>query len=189
MLLQTIFYPFAMYSSRRDGTALLPSVKGPAYDSPSYGRVNTIDTSAILGDGVLHTFLVNRNIRATAEIEIDPGRGKLVSVMSAEVVSGPGPDVRNTYENPNAICSQPLQTVKISEEKRVSSFRRSRLPPSPLELPDCLPNDYQNHTSATLSPLCSAERSNPCPEHFVTLFCQAFILTPQSVGWARTITW
>ena len=117
MLLQTIFYPFAMYSSRRDGTALLPSVKGPAYDSPSYGRVNTIDTSAILGDGVLHTFLVNRNIRAAAEIEIEPGRGKLVSVMSAEVVSGPGPDVRNTYEDPNAICSQPLQTVKISEGK------------------------------------------------------------------------
>ena len=117
MLLQTIFYPFAMYSSRRDGIALLPSVSGPAYDSPSYGRVNAIDTSAILGDGILHTFLVNRNISETAEIEIDHGRGKLVSVISAEVLSGPGPDAHNTYENPNAICSQPLQTVKISEGK------------------------------------------------------------------------
>ena len=117
MLLQTIFYPFAMYSSRRDGIALLPSVNGPAYESSSYGRVNVIDTSAILGDGVLHSFLVNRNIRETAEIEIDHGRGKLVSVISAEVVSGPGPDARNTYENPNVICSQPLQAVKISEGK------------------------------------------------------------------------
>ncbi len=117
MLLQTIYYPLAMYSSRRDGTALLPSVKGPAYDSPSYGRVNTIDTSAILGDGVLHTFLVNRNTSKTADIEIDHGRGKLVSVMSAEVVSGPCPDARNTFENPYAICNQPLQTVKISKGK------------------------------------------------------------------------
>jgi alpha-N-arabinofuranosidase len=117
MLLQTIFYPFAMYSSRRDGIALLPSVSGPAYDSPSYGRVNAIDTSAILGDGVLHIFLVNRNIKETSEIEIDHGRGKLVSVISAEVVSGPGPNVCNTYENPDAICSQPLQTVMISEGK------------------------------------------------------------------------
>jgi alpha-L-arabinofuranosidase len=117
MLLQTIFYPFAMYASRRDGIALLPSISGPAYDSPSYGRVNTIDTSAILGDGVLHIFLVNRNTSETAEIEIDHGRGKLVSVMSAEVVSGPGPDVHNTYETPNAVCSQPLQTVKISAGK------------------------------------------------------------------------
>jgi len=117
MLLQTIFYAFALYSSRRDGIALLPSVSGPAYDSPSYGRVNTVDTSAILGDGVLHTFLINRNLTETAEIEIDHGRGKLISVISAESVSGPGPDARNTYENPDAICSQPLQTVKISEEK------------------------------------------------------------------------
>jgi alpha-N-arabinofuranosidase len=117
MLLQTIFYPFAMYSSRRDGIALLPSVSGPAYDSPSYGRVNAIDTSAILGDDVLHTFLVNRNISEIAEIEIDHGGRKLVSVISAEVLSGPSPDAHNTYEHPNAICSQPLQTVKISEGK------------------------------------------------------------------------
>lgn len=117
MLLQTIFYPFAMYASRRDGIALLPSVSGPAYDSPSYGRVSAIDTSAILGDGVLHAFLVNRNIKETAEIEIDHGRGKLVSVISAEAVSGPTPDACNTYENPNVICSRPLQAVKISEGK------------------------------------------------------------------------
>ncbi len=119
MLLQTIYYPFAMYASRRDGIALLPSVSGPAYDSPSYGRVNSIDTSAILGDGSLHIFLVNRNTSETAEIEIDHGRGKLVSVLSAEVVSGPSPDVRNTYEAPNAVTSQPLQTVKINDGKAV----------------------------------------------------------------------
>jgi ABC-type antimicrobial peptide transport system ATPase subunit len=49
---------------------------------------------------------------------------------------------------------------------------------------------WRRHTtSTTVSPSCSTERSNPCPEHFVTLFCQAFILTPQSVGWARIIIW
>ncbi|MEP7287839.1 MAG: alpha-L-arabinofuranosidase C-terminal domain-containing protein [Chloroflexota bacterium] len=117
MLLQTIFYPFTMYASRRDGIALQPSVSGPAYDSPSYGRVNTIDTSAILGDGLLHTFLVNRSTSETAEIEIDHGSGKLLSVNSAEVASGPAPAASNTYENPSAICSQPLRTVKISDGK------------------------------------------------------------------------
>jgi alpha-N-arabinofuranosidase len=117
ILLQTIFYPFAMFSSRRDGISLLPSVSGPAYDSPSYGRVNSIDTSAILGDGILHVFLVNRSIREAAEVEVDHGSGALVSVVSAEIVSGPGPDACNTYENPYAICSQPLKMVKISEGK------------------------------------------------------------------------
>jgi alpha-L-arabinofuranosidase len=92
-------------------------VKGPGYESANYGYVNIIDASAILGDGLLHVFLVNRSIRETAEIEIDHGRGNLVSVISAEIVNGSSPDLCNTYENPYAVSSQPLQTVKISERK------------------------------------------------------------------------
>lgn len=117
MLLQTIFYPFAMYASRRDGIALLPSVSGPAYDSPSYGRVNTVDASGIQGDGVLHVFLVNRDVTEPAEIEIDHGSGSLESTLSADVVTGSGPDVRNTYENPTAISSQPLEAIRMVEGK------------------------------------------------------------------------
>jgi alpha-N-arabinofuranosidase len=124
ILLQTIYYPFLMYTQRRDGIALQPVVKGPGYESASYGYVNNIDTSAIMGDGLLHVFLVNRSIRETAEIEIDHGRGNLVSIISAEIVSGSSLDLCNTYENPYAISSQPLQTVKISEGKA-----NAQLPP------------------------------------------------------------
>jgi alpha-L-arabinofuranosidase len=115
MLLQSIYYPFAMFASRRDGVAIQPVVIGPAYDSPSYGRVNTIDTSAILGDGVLHTFLINRSLTETTEVEIDPAGGKIESVESAEGMSGSDPNAHNTYEQPNTIRSMPLQTVKVSE--------------------------------------------------------------------------
>jgi alpha-N-arabinofuranosidase len=97
--------------------AVQPAVSGPAYDSPSYRRVNTIDTSAILGDGLLHTFLVNRNTNETAEVEIDHAGGKIESVKSAEVIRGSEPNASNTYENPNSICSGPLQTVKVSDGK------------------------------------------------------------------------
>ena len=124
MLLQTIYYPFLMYSHRRDGIALQPVVKGPGYESAKYGYVNNIDTSAIMGDGLLNVFLVNRSIRETAEIELDHGSGKLVSVISAEIVSGSSPDLCNTYENPYAVSCQPLQTVKISEGKA-----NAQLPP------------------------------------------------------------
>ena len=117
MLLQSIFYPFAMYSTRRDGIAIQPAVNGPAYDSLSYGRVNTIDTSAILGNGLLHTFLVNRSTSEIAEVEIDHAGGKIESMKSAEVVSGPEPNASNTYENPNTIYSKPLKTVKVSDGK------------------------------------------------------------------------
>ena len=116
-LLQSIFYPFAMFACRRDGVAIQPAVSGPTYDSPSYGQVNYIDTSAILGDGVMHTFLVNRSIGEQAEVEIEHTRGKIVAVESAEVLSGTDAKANNTYEHPNTICSSPLNTAKVADGK------------------------------------------------------------------------
>jgi alpha-N-arabinofuranosidase len=117
MLLQTIFYPFAMYSSRRDGVAIQPAVSGPGYESPSYGRVNVIDTSAIMGDGVLHTFLVNRSISEESAVEIDHASGKISAIESAEVLSGTDPKANNTYEHPNTLSSGPLDSVRVVDGK------------------------------------------------------------------------
>lgn len=108
MLLQSIYYPFAMFSRRRNGIAIQPVVIGPAYDSPSYGRVSYIDTSAILGEGVLHTFLVNRNQSEAAGVEIDHASKKIDSILSAEVVYGSNPKDSNTYENPYKVINRPL---------------------------------------------------------------------------------
>lgn len=117
LLRQTIYYPFAMFSSRRDGISIQPIVTGPAYDSPSYGQVNYIDTSAIMGDGVLHIFLINRHLSEKAEVEIDPIHGRIDSILSSEVVYGSGPGDNNTYKNPNNIINQPLQSVKVRDGK------------------------------------------------------------------------
>jgi alpha-L-arabinofuranosidase len=122
MLLQSIFYPFAMFSRRRNGVAIQPVVIGPAYDSPSYGRVNYIDTSAILGDGVLHTFLINRSTGEQAEVGIDHASGKICSVESAEVLSGTNPKANNTFEHPHIVCSSPLIGVKVLEGKATISL-------------------------------------------------------------------
>ncbi len=113
LLMQTIFYPLMLFSARRDGVALRPSVSGPGYDSPSYGRVDTIDTSAILGEGVLHTFLVNRSQDETAEVEIGFPGGNLTGVQSAEVVTGPNADAKNTFEQPDLIRNRPLEGVTV----------------------------------------------------------------------------
>ncbi len=119
MLLQSIYYPFAMFSRRRDGVAIQPVIIGPGYDSPSYGSVNYIDASAILGDGVLHVFLINRNLSEAAEVEIDHAGIKIESILSAEVVYGSTPKDSNTFENPNNIVSQPLQSCMIREGKAI----------------------------------------------------------------------
>lgn len=119
LLLQSIYYPFAMFASRRDGMAIQPALSGPGYESPSYGWVNYIDTSAILGDGVLHTFLVNRSTSEEAEVEIDHASGKIVAVESAEAVCGTDPKANNTYEQPNVVRSMPLRTVKVEDGKAI----------------------------------------------------------------------
>jgi alpha-L-arabinofuranosidase len=117
MLLQSIYYPFALFANRRAGVAILPVVIGPAYDSPSYGRVNYIDTSAILGDGVLHAFLINRHLSEIAEVEIDPGGKKIEAILSAEVIHGSNPKESNTFAHPDNIISQPLRTGGVSAGK------------------------------------------------------------------------
>lgn len=115
MLIQSIYYPIVMYSKRRAGIALRPSVLGPGYDSPSYGYVNTIDTSAIRGDGVLHVFLVNRSLNEKAPVEVQFPGGQLTGVQSAEIVAGNDPQALNTYEQPNRITSQPLNGVTVRD--------------------------------------------------------------------------
>ena len=124
ILLQSIYYPFAMVSARRDGVAIQPVVIGPGYESLDYGWVNEIDASAILGDGVLHAFLTNRNMSESAEVEIDPAGAKIQSVLSAEVVYGSSSKDSNTFENPHNVVSRPLRTGILRDGKAVL-----RLPP------------------------------------------------------------
>ena len=117
MLLQTIYYPFVMYAVRRDGSALLPKVLGPGYESKSYGYVNTIDTSAILGDGQLHVFVTNRSLNEAAPVVVEPGGLYLKAVQAADVVTGSGPKAQNTFEQPDVIRARAFKAVEMRDGK------------------------------------------------------------------------
>ena len=116
-LLQSIYYPLLMYAQRRDGISLRPVVRGPGYESSIYGFTQNVDASAILGDGVLHVFLVNRSMVETAPVEIAPTGILLRSIQSAEVVTGPHADAANTFEEPNLITSQPFKALSLGDGK------------------------------------------------------------------------
>ncbi len=122
LLLHTIYYPFVLYANRRDGMALRPAVKGPGYMSRSYGYVNTLDVSAILGDGVLHVFLINRSQTDAAPVKIDLAGRSLKNLESAEIVTGPNAQACNTFERPGHICSQPFTSVRISEGQALAQL-------------------------------------------------------------------
>jgi len=110
MLIQTIFYAFEMFSRRRRGVALRTAVRGPRYESPSYGVVDAVDASAILDDGSLHVFLVNRrDERAPVSIAL---LGEPIEALeSAEILTGPHAGAANTFEEPEAVKSTPFEEV------------------------------------------------------------------------------
>jgi alpha-N-arabinofuranosidase len=116
VLLQSIYYPILLYANRRTGTAVKTVVRGPGYESPSYGFVHMVDTSAILDDAVLHVFLVNRSLDERATVEIHTPGLQLKSVQSAEIVTGSSAAAVNTYENPDVIRNQKFSNIELNAE-------------------------------------------------------------------------
>jgi alpha-N-arabinofuranosidase len=114
ILLQSIYYPLALYTHRREGVALQAVVRGPGYESKNYGFVHTIDASAILGKDVLHAFLINRSSTESASVEIAQAGIPLKSVQSAELVTGPSAAACNTFDRPDVIHTQKLNNIQLT---------------------------------------------------------------------------
>jgi alpha-N-arabinofuranosidase len=115
VLRQSIYYPVLLFAGRHEGVALRPAVAGPGYESPSYGFVHTIDTSAILGDGVLHLFLVNRSLDQSATVELSNPGLRLTSVQSAELVTGPSAGAQNTFDQPDLVSSHTFNDIVLND--------------------------------------------------------------------------
>ena len=124
LLVQSIFHPFEMMSKRRDGESLRVAVDGPSYEGKTNGRVPIVDASAILGDGVLQVFLVNRSERAAAPVSIEPADGSVAGLESAELLAGPGPKAANTFEQPDVVAARRFDDVSVRAGKA-----RLKLPP------------------------------------------------------------
>ncbi len=114
ILLQSIYYPFEMYTKRRSGVSLQPVVQGPTYEGLTNGRVAYIDTSAILdGDG-LHLFATNRALDEPMVVRLNLADRAIESLDSAELLTGPDPKAANSFEQPDLLRASPFQAVEIS---------------------------------------------------------------------------
>jgi alpha-N-arabinofuranosidase len=123
LLVQTIYWPFAMFSKRRRGVSLRTAVEGPGYESPSYGRVDDVDASAILDGARLSVFLSNRAANES-EVAIDVANRSVAGLEDAELLTGPSAETCNTFEEPNVVRSEPFEDVAIQ-----GGGARAKLPP------------------------------------------------------------
>lgn len=114
LLVQSIYYPFAMFSARRDGISLRLAVDGPGYASKSYGHVHYIDASAILDGDRLHIFAVNRSLDEPAPLRVSLSDRPLAALDSAEVLTGPCPNAANSFEAPDVLRSRPFAEASVA---------------------------------------------------------------------------
>jgi alpha-N-arabinofuranosidase len=115
MLLQSIFYPFEMFSKRRQGISLRTVVSGPGYEAKTWGRVTYLDTSAILNGDTLHVFATNRSLAQAAPVRIKLADRAIASLAGGELLTGPAPQAANSYEQPDLVKSQPFAAVKVAQ--------------------------------------------------------------------------
>jgi alpha-L-arabinofuranosidase len=116
LLVQSIYHPFAMFSSRRDGDSLRVAVEGPAYEAATHGRVTEVDVSAILGADRLHVFCTNRSPDRTASLLVELGGpgSEMVEVIDAEILTGPSPEAANTWEAPDVLRREPFDGLSVT---------------------------------------------------------------------------
>jgi len=115
MLIQSIYYPFEMMSKRRRGIALLTAVDGPRYEGATNGEAHVIDSSAIRDGETLHVFVTNRSLDEDAAVRISVDDRNVVSVKSAELLTGPSAKAANSYEQPDTIKPIPLTQISTAE--------------------------------------------------------------------------
>ena len=114
MLIQSIYWPFAMYTRRRNGLALR-TVDGPTYEAPTYGTTGSIDASVIIDRDQLHVFLVNRSLDVPAQVTIAPADRPIASFEEAEVLTGPDAKAANSFEQPDVIRSERFDAVTVKD--------------------------------------------------------------------------
>lgn len=114
LLIQSIFYPFAMFSQRRSGVSLRCAVNGPGYDSPTHGFAHYIDASAIHGDDQLHVFITNRSLDETAEVDIKLTGREILSFANAELFTGPNAKSVNSFEDAQVVIAKPFGVVTLT---------------------------------------------------------------------------
>jgi alpha-N-arabinofuranosidase len=121
MLVQSIFYPFEMFSKRAAGSgparvSLRPAVKGPTYEGKTNGVAAFIDASAVLdsASGRLHVFATNRSVEHSAEVRVQLIDRPIAALHDAEVLTGPSAKAANSYEDPGVIRAAAFGEVAVS---------------------------------------------------------------------------
>jgi len=115
LVLQTIFYPFELYSRTCGQIALDVWWQGETFAGGEYTGIRTLDVSATLNEArkQLVLYVVNRSRTEAMEATVSLTTGRFTGSVRAFIVNGPDIKAENTFDTPNAVgTSENTLTVK-----------------------------------------------------------------------------
>jgi alpha-N-arabinofuranosidase len=120
VLVQSIYYPFVLFSRYATGNALVPVIDGPTYLAGARGEVPALDAAASFdaAEGTASIFLVNRSQQDELRVRIDLADRAFSRVLGVEVLGGDDVKAANSWEQPNRVV--PVQgSAFLDEEGRL----------------------------------------------------------------------
>ena len=108
LVLQTIFYPFELYSRTAGDTALDVFWSGDTFSTPEHDAVRFLDVSATLDTEAkkLSLFVVNRNPDAGVEATVKLSEGRFAGTGQAHVINGADVKTTNTFDAPDGVTTR-----------------------------------------------------------------------------------
>jgi alpha-N-arabinofuranosidase len=111
MVLQTIFYPFELYSNWAGSLVVDSFYTGDTFSGGDHTGLPLLDSVATLGgDGrQLALFVVNRAENKAVETTLSLAQGHFTGAIQAHVVNGSGIKSRNTFDKPGEVVARLTQ--------------------------------------------------------------------------------
>jgi len=105
LVLQTIFYPFELYSRTCGTMALDVWWQGDTFNGGDYTGVRTLDVSATLDETnrQLVLYVVNRSLTEATETTVQLSQGRFTGSVQAFVVNGSDIKAENTFDTPDKV--------------------------------------------------------------------------------------
>lgn len=124
MFLQTIFYPFELYSRYAGSTALNVHWDGDTFSAGDYIGLRTLDVSATLSDDKrqLSVFVVNRSETEALEAEIQLAQGSINGTVQVFTVNGANIKVQNSFEQPGQVITREGQLASSGTSTLRATF-------------------------------------------------------------------
>jgi len=104
-LIQSIYYPFLLYSKHAGGVSLSPTIITGTYKAGERGDVPAVDVSASY-DAATHqlsVFLVNRDQGEPAAVDVHLSDANIDGVIGTDIMGGVDVKAANTWDQPNLV--------------------------------------------------------------------------------------